>query len=171
MDAYQALVPFARRELGRWHGLPPHTRLADLAGLVEVDADYAGRGLLGSRFMAADWVGAAADGFPHGIRIWRRGDDVVLLDADGVQPVGDLASLLAELDPPGARWDAWLGPVKVDGSEWVYPDRGLTIFAIPGSGTVDRVLAYAPTSLDEYAGALRPHTEMHPIPEAGGDLT
>jgi hypothetical protein len=164
----EPLESFARRELGDWRGLPEGTRLADLAGVVEVDPEYAGRGLLGNTFAAADWVGASADGFPHGIRIWRRGEDVVLLDAEGAQPADDLDELLAELGEPAVRREAWLGPVKVDGSEWVYPQRGLTIYTIPGSGTVDRVLAYAATTLDGYDGTLRPDNPMHPFPEAGG---
>ncbi|HET8660281.1 MAG TPA: hypothetical protein VFM55_14945 [Micromonosporaceae bacterium] len=163
------LASFTRRDLRGWHGLARDTRLDDVARLATVDSDFAGAGKLGSAFEPAEWVTATLDGFPWGIRIWCRHDRVVLLDAEGAQPAGGLDALLAGLGPPAARWDAWLGSVRMAGSEWVYPDRGLTLYKIPGAGTVDRMLAYVATTIDGYARTLRPHTETHLLPEPGGD--
>jgi hypothetical protein len=157
---------FALRDLRGWRGLAPGTSLADVGAVLAVDPDFDGAAPLGSRYERADWVAATGDGFPDGVRVWLRGDRVVLLDAQRMELPGQDA-LLAELGEPEARWDASLGPMPVAGSEWVYPARGLTLFLDPGGPRVDRVLGYAPTTLDAYAAALRPHTRTVPLPEGG----
>ncbi len=161
------LAALARRDLRGWRGLSPGTTVADVAAVFAVDREFAGASPLGARFEPAEWMAASADAFPDGVRIWFRGEHVVLFDAQlELDAPGD--SLLAELGEPEARWDAALGPVPLAGSEWVYPDRGLTLYVDPETRRIDRLLAYEPTTLETYAAVARPHTRVDPLPEGGG---
>jgi hypothetical protein len=160
-----ALRAFARRRLLEWSGLEHGTTPADVARHFAVVAGFEGAAPLGERYEPAEWVGATGAGFPSGIRVWLRDGRVVLLDAEGFEPSGPVDALLDGLGEPAARRDAFLGPIEIPGSEWVYPERGLTLYVNPETRVVDRVLAYAPTTLDAYEAELRPHTGVAPVPE------
>lgn len=166
-SARERLTAFARGDLAGWRGLAPSTTLADVAAVFEVDHEFTGAGPLGGRFEPADWVAASADGFPRGIRIWHRGERVVLLDAEVELGAQADEGLLSELGEPEARWAAALGPIPVDGSEWVFAARGLTLYVDPGTRRVDRLLVYEATDLETYSEVARPHTRVHQLPEGG----
>jgi hypothetical protein len=161
------LVAFAHRDLSGWRGLAEGTTLADLKALVEVDEGFAGRAQLGSGYVPTDWVAAVVDGFPDGIRVWLREGIIVLLDAQRFSLRGSLEDLLAERGEPAARWQASLGPLPLAGSEWAFPESGLTLYLDSKAAWLDRVLAYPPTTLNEYEAELRPHSEIRPFPETG----
>jgi hypothetical protein len=162
------LAAFARGELSGWRGLERETTIDDVVAVFAVDREFTGTSPLGATFEPAGWMAAAAEAFPGGIRVWHRGDLVALLDAHAGLGTAADAALLAELGEPEARWDGALGPIPVPGSEWVYARRGLTLYVDPETRRVDRVLAYAPTSVEAYAQRARPHTDVVPLPEQGG---
>ena len=68
---------------------------------------------------------------------------------------GWTAHVLEQLGPPALRLDNALGTVALPGSEWVYPDRGLTVFADEEDERVWRVALFAPSRPDEYEARYR----------------
>ena len=58
-------------------------------------------------------------------------------------------------DAPALRLDNALGTVALPGSEWVYPDRGLTVFADEEDERVWRVALFTPTGPEEYEERYR----------------
>lgn len=162
-----ALASFLARDLQDWRGLPDGVTLEDLEQFLPVDRAFDGVAPLGERFRRAEWVAGLADGFPDGVRVWVRGGRVVALDAQRMD-VDEVAGLLSQLGEPEARLDAFLGPMPAPRGEWVYPERGVTLFVAGEGAFVDRVVVYAPTTLDEYLQHLRPDTHVVPLPESEG---
>jgi hypothetical protein len=156
-----ALRRFAACDLEGWPGLPASTTLRDVAAVFEVGDDEPVGGLLGSDDREAGWIAVAAAGYPDGgIRVWLDDDEVVLLDGadpelpDGVQP------LLDDFEAPEAQLASYLGTFRLDGSEWVYPQRGITLYVNPETMAPLRVAAFVPTTLDVYERELRLDLEM-----------
>jgi hypothetical protein len=162
-EAMDALRRFATRDFRGWSGLQPRTTLHDIAAAFEVD-DVPQPALLGSELRQAGWVTVAADGFPAGIRVWLDEMDVVLLEGEDPDLPGGLQPLLDELGEPEARLDSYLGTLPLEGSEWVYPTRGLALYVNPENMLLLRVAGYAPASLDEYERRLRLDLEMRRLP-------
>src|SRR5262245_16483738 len=142
----EALAPlrrFAARDFRGWSGLDPRTMLHDVAEAFEVD-DVPQPGVLGSEERAAGWVTVAAGGYPEGIRVWLDQMDVLLLDGPDPELPEGLPALLDALGEPEARLDSYLGPLRVEGGEWVYAARGLTVYVNPENMLLLRLAGYGP---------------------------
>ena len=163
-----AVAAFVAREPRAWPGLVEGVTLDDLEEYLPVDRTFTGAAPLGERFELADWVAGLHDDFPDGVRVWLRGGQVVMLDAQRMDLTDPAGEILAGLGDPAARLDAFLGPIAAPGSEWVYPERGLTLFVGGEGAWVDRILGYTPASLEDYVARLRPHTRVDPVPDIGG---
>jgi hypothetical protein len=163
-----AVAAFVARDPRAWPGLAKGVPLDALAEHLPVDRTFTGAAPLGERFELADWVAGLHDDFPDGVRVWLRNGRVVMLDAQGMDLTASAGEVLAGLGDPAARLDAFLGPIAAPRSEWVYPERGLTLFVGGERAWVDRILGYTPVALDDYVARLRPHTRVDPVPDAGG---
>jgi hypothetical protein len=166
LEALEPLRRFAARDFRGWSGLHQPTMVADVAAVFEVD-DTPQPALLGSEGRAAGWLTVEAEGYPEGIRVWLDGIDVVLLEGPGVALPDGLQPLLDELGEPDARLDSYLGVFRLEGSEWVYPSRGLSLYVNPENMVLLRVAGYAPATLDDYERRLRLDLEMHRLPHTG----
>jgi hypothetical protein len=63
--------------------------------------------------------------------------------------------LLVKLGEPAAKLDFIFANVELKAGEWVYPERGLTLFMNPENGYLLRVAAYPKTTLEHYRKDLR----------------
>ena len=154
-NALERLRIFARRELAAFPGLAPRTNLDDVAAVFGLDRSWRGQDVLGSEQRRADWFRASAEGFAQGIRVCADGDDVLLLDASPVELPDTLAPVLESLGEPDARLDSYLGTLEIERSEFVYAKRGLTFYINPANGVLFRIVAFAPTELENYQRTLR----------------
>jgi len=149
------LRTFVWPDLSHWRGLPECT-LAELAQVFTVPNDgWRNTGIVGEDFRELAWLSASGGGFPDSIRVWLDGDRVVMLDSEILGRPSELKPLLARLGAPKAKLDAYSGGVMLKGSEWVYPDRGLTLFVEPHNHAPLRVAAYPRTTLEEYRKKYR----------------
>ena len=66
---------------------------------------------------------------------------------------------------PAAQLDWYYGTLPIPGGEWVYPDRGITLFFSMETGKVLHLAVYHPTTLADYRSSLRPNLRktMRPI--------
>jgi hypothetical protein len=155
-----ALKAFAWPDLDGWRGLPAGCGIGDLqAAWGFRDDGWRGSGYLGDDSRALEWVSATPAGFPDSVRVWLDGDHMVLLDAPILGKPSDLEILATKLGVPAAKLDSYFN-VKIEEGEWVYPERGLTLFINPENRVPLRAVAYVPTTLDEYRRSLRP--QMRP---------
>jgi hypothetical protein len=150
-----ALKAFAWHDLSRWHGLPECT-LAELGQVFSVPADrWRGSGHVGEEHRALTWLSVSGGGFPDSIRVWLDGDKVVMMDSQVRGRPEELKALAAKLGAPAAQLDSYFRNALLEKSEWVYPDRGLTLFVEPETHALLRVAAYPRTTLSEYRKRFR----------------
>jgi hypothetical protein len=109
---------------------------------------------LGDRFEPARFRVLGRDGF-YRPTINVRDGAVVLFDA--ALPQVDFLALMADLGEPEERHDYTFGTLPLDDGEWIYAQRGITVFVNAEPDRLLHVALYAPTTAAEYAGRLRPH--------------
>jgi hypothetical protein len=136
----------ASRSFAGWHGLPAWE-------VSEDTAEWAQHGL-GDRFEPARFRVLDLEGY-YRPRISVRDGAVVLFD--GTHPQLDFAPLVDALGEPEAREDYTFGTLGVDGGEWIFAARGITLFVNTDPDRVLHVALYAATSVGSYADFLRPH--------------
>ncbi|HEY5921607.1 MAG TPA: hypothetical protein VIV11_08045, partial [Kofleriaceae bacterium] len=68
----------------------------------------------------------------------------------------DWAPLAADLGEPEAKLDWNHDMLQMKGGEWVYSQRGITIFGRASGNAAIRIAVYQPTTLAEYKASLRP---------------
>jgi hypothetical protein len=153
-----ALKSFVWPHLEGWKGLGPNcglTAVTEAWGYA--DNGWRGSGYVGEEPRALTWVSAVGGGFPDSVRVWLDGPHVVLLETEVLGHASELKALIAKLGQPAAKLDAFF-EVKMEKSEWVYPERGLTLYVNPENHILLRALGYAPTTLENYRRHLRPIT-------------
>jgi hypothetical protein len=155
-----ALKSFAWPHLEHWKGLSPDCSVAAVSeAWGYVDDGWRGSGWVGEEDEPRDLAWFSADaGFPDSVRVWVDGQRVVMLETEVLGDASHLKALVAKLGRPAAKLDAYF-QVKMEKSEWVYPDRGLTLFVNPRNHVLISAVGYAPTTLENYRRNLRPITE------------
>lgn len=170
-SATDALRRFAARDFAGWAGLAVGTTVADVAAVFEID-DVPQPATLGSQRREAGWVTVEAAGYERGIRVWIDAREVVLLDGPDPELPKGLFSLLEQLGQPEVRLTSYLGTLPIEGSEWVYPSRGIAIYLNPETMLPLRIAAFVPTTLAIYEARLRLDLETRrlPLPRRPGGL-
>jgi hypothetical protein len=170
--SHLALPPlqiFASRSLRSFTGFASRTSLDDVATVFDLDRSRQGQGRLGSEQRRANWFSATAEGFARGVRVWVDDDAVILIDATDVSLPEPLPFLLDALGEPDAKLDSFLGTLEIKRSEFVYAQRGLTLFVNPANAVLLRIAGFAPASLEHYQRSLRLDLEMKLLPPSQDD--
>lgn len=150
-----ALKAFTLSNLSQWTGLPPCT-VGDVGRAFQIAGDgWRGSGHVGDEHRPLTWVSASGGGFPDSIRVWLDGDAVELMETEVLGQAAEAKALLSRLGAPAARLDAYFSDVLLHRAEWVFPDRGLTLFIEPETGALLRVAAYPRVTLEEYRRRFR----------------
>jgi len=142
-------------DLSAGTGLTTACRRADAEQALGI-AGQQGSGRLSG--MARSWV-KYAFGKDSVARVWTADDDDLILLIDVAHPpVRETpAALRARLGEPTVKFPGRSNPSH---EEWIYADRGLTITVgagwddPPDHPKVTYLFVYAPTTLDDYVGAL-----------------
>ena len=154
-NAIEVLKALARLDLHGWRGLSQHTLLDHARQVFDIDDEWCGSSMLGTDRRQTYWFTVTCDGFPEGLRIWTSGNEVILLDASSPDLPGGLDALLTALGSPQAQLDSYLGTLRIENSEWVFPERGITVFVNPDNHLLLRIAVYRPSKLSEYEQSLR----------------
>jgi hypothetical protein len=142
---HDILRRFTPAELARWDGLPAELPLGDLDG-------PRGEGRLGTERVPALWTSVPSDVFAGGLRVWHEGSVVLAIegrDPTGLPPASDLGE-------PEAQLDTYLGRLRLEGGERVYPARGLALRVNPENGVLLGAIGFVPTSAGDYGARVRP---------------
>lgn len=85
------------------------------------------------------------------------GPRLVLVDGMNPELAGGLAPLLADLGDPAERLDWFYGTLAIPRGEWVFPERGITLFLNTDADDALHIALYRPASAAEYLRVLRPN--------------
>jgi hypothetical protein len=151
-----ALRAFVWPDLSHWNGVPANCTLAELGQVFTVPGDgWRAAGYVGEEQRELAWTSVSGGGFPDSVRVWLDGERIAAMDSRLLVRAPDWEVLAAKLGPPAAKLDAYFSQVLLEKSEWVYPERGLTLFVNPGNQVLLRVAAYPRTTLPEYRKRFR----------------
>ena len=160
----EVLKAFSRLDLRTWHGLCQHTVLDHARRVFDVDDEFCGSGKLGTERRQTQWYAASCDGFPEGLRIWTTGNEIILIDTPGPDLEGGLDALLVALGSPQVKLDSYLGTLEIKQSEWVFPERGITVYLNPDNHVLLRIAVYGSVSLLKYEQTLRLNLKKTRLP-------
>jgi len=105
------------------------------------------------------------EGYDHPCRIWLDGPQVLMLDVQYPTFLPDVTVLLNGLGEPEAKLDYVWGTLPIERGEWVYPNRGLTLFVTPSNLSVLHLAVYLRTTLQTYEENFRLHLGKKPFPK------
>ena len=157
-----SLCAFAKRDFINFRGLPKFCSLTDVMKHFPKLKNGCGQARLGQN--KATFVMVAAEGFCKPIRLWLSGTQVLVLDVAVPELGHELPRLLAMLGQPMTKLDCYLGLLPYEEAEWVYPERGVTIFVNPESQRLHRIAVFRATTMEIYKAKFRVNLRMRRYP-------
>ncbi len=152
-DSIHALQQFDQRQFSDWHGLSPECTASDVANYAGGDLSQSGTHWLGEKKLAASFVSLAFQGYEDPVKLWFRGDQVVSLEAEYPQ-LDDAKALLASLGKPDATLDFYFDIMLNQGGEYVFCEKGITLFMDSQREDAVKISVYPPMNLDDYKANL-----------------
>ena len=155
VDSCSAAVrKFLAKDLTTWTGLPATCTLTSFAGL-EVGEDEP-QTVLGEAAEPAVYRRARAGSYSELLTIWLRDSKIVQMSVR-LPKLPEVPELLRTLGTPDARLDtrSAIMPTLVHEAEWVYPERGLALVVSSDRCNVLDLVAFVPTSTEQYRKRLR----------------
>jgi len=146
-----------------WHGLFAACSAQDLFDGIPDDLSDRPARLLGDEFRPGVFVLLTLPGYYRPMATFQNGQ-LVLFDGMNPELAGDEALLRKDLGNPEAQLDWYYGTLEMRSGEWVYPERGITLFYSMETGKALHVALYQPTTLADYRRGLRPNLRKTPTP-------
>jgi hypothetical protein len=153
--ASDAIARLRDGDLTSWNGLPPGTRPADLEPAVDAPADAPAMAGIGLRRALVRFGALAGTDLWAEVWVSPESAEVWLVTIDDPPFAGAPEQVIGQLGDPALRLDNALGTVPLPESEWVYPDRGLAVFADEEDERVWRVALFTPCPPEEYEERYR----------------
>ena len=153
--ASDAIARLRDGDLTSWQGLPAGTRPADLEPAVDAPGDAPAMAGIGLRKALVRYGALAGTDVEAEVWVSPESSEVWLVAIGDPPFAGTPAQVLQQLGEPALRLDSALGTVALAGSEWVYADRGLTVFADEEDERVWRVALFTPCPPGEYEERYR----------------
>lgn len=160
-----AIRIFAAREFGKWTGLPASCTLDAVTQHMPLLNEGVGLARLGRTKRQFRML--VAQGYEHPVRVWLDGPRVLMLDVQTPKFSSDVAVVLNELGEPEAKLDYMWGTLPIAEGEWVYSQRGLSLFVAPAGVAIFHLAAFSPATLDGYVENYRLHLGKKPFPRPG----
>jgi len=154
--ATSPLSALAAAELGGWSGLPPGLTVEEAAAELAVAADVAGAARLGADRIPVSWLASESAVYAGGFRLYVEDHHVLVVEGRDPTTRSGEPIRKPELGEPALVLDALVGPLRLPGSELVFPERGLAVQLSSGDGGLRAVLGFAPTTAEEWVERLRP---------------
>ena len=151
------------RQFVGWRGLPAGCAAGDLFDDFPTDLTDRPTRPLGDEFRPAVFVLLTLPGYYRPMASLRDGA-LVLVDGMNPELAGGVAPLLDDLGEPAARFDWHYGTLPIAAGEWVYPERGITVFLNTANNKALHIALYQATTLKDYQRTLRPHLRKEPRP-------
>jgi hypothetical protein len=154
--ATSPLRALAAAEIGSWSGLPPGLTVEEAGAELVVAADVAGTAWLGAARIPATWLAAESSVYAGGLRLYVEDDQVLVVEGRDPTAQSGESVRAPELGEPALVLEALVGPLRLPGTELVFPERGLAVQLGSGDPGLRAVLGFAPTTAEEWIERLRP---------------
>ena len=161
-DCQTCFQQFVSKDLSHWTGLPDDCLLSDLTQTGSYFKKGMGLARLGRH--KTNFKMLVVEGEERSVRVWLEEEKVLLLDVKYPQIVPDLPTLVARWGEPEAKLGSYLGTLFLSESEWVYPQRGATLFVNPKNKILLRLAVYPITTLETYQDRLRLNLRRRRLP-------
>ena len=148
MTAADALRAVLDGGLAAWPGLPQGSGPADAEPVL--DAPDGAPWMTDLGYEKAFVRGGELAGHPAEAWVTPDGAELLMVAVEEPPFAPDPAAVLAALGEPDLRRDAWRGTTTVTDGEWVWPRRGVAVFADTEDGQVWRAHLFAPCGAEEY---------------------
>lgn len=162
MDCTTSLQKFDHRDFAEWKGLSASCTPAVIAEYAHSDLSNLGQFRLGKERRLASFKMLAFGGYAAPAKLWFRGDTTCCIEVESPALEG-VDEVLSKLGEPVAKLDYYFDVMHNRGGEYVYADRGLTLFMSSNRSNVVKLWVYVPMSLDDYIRDL--HHEEPPREE------
>ena len=163
-DCRAALATLEEEGPAFWRGLPPGCTPDELAPAIENLDPSPAMADLGLRKAFHRTGTLVASGAP--VQVWTTTDEaeVLMLAFDAPPFLSTGAAARERLGEPEARLDNARGPARLEGSEWVYPARGLVVFVDPDTDDVWRAALFRACTPADYEEEFRVHMLERRLP-------
>ena len=156
------------RDFVGWNGLPDACAPGDLFDDFPDELSDRPTRPLGESFSPAVFVLLKLDGYYRPTASVLE-NELVLFDGMNPELPGGFQRLFDELGAPAARSDWFHGTLEIPNGEWVYPERGITVFLNSSADKALHIAVYHPTHLENYFRTLRPHLRKEERPMSHPD--
>ena len=148
MSCASALQNFAARDFTGWTGLPETCSLTEVTERFRLVNDGYGLALIG-RFKRQFRM-LVMEGYDHPVRVWSDESRVLMLDVEYPSLSPAVADLLNHLGEPEAKFDYHWRTMRIEKGEWVYADRGLTLFLSSDHSRTFQLAVFPRTTMQGY---------------------
>lgn len=138
-----------------WQGIPKGCTAQNLFDDVPDDLSDRPVRRLGDDVRSAKFVLLELEGYYRPMVSFREGQ-FILFDAMNPELAQGFAPLRDDLGEPAARLDWYYGTLEIPDGEWVFPERGITVFLNTTADKALHIALYRPTMLKKYRKRLRP---------------
>jgi len=163
MSCTSALQNFASRDFTGWTGLPESCSLTEVTQKFRLMSEGYGLARLGRT--KQEFRMLVLEGYEHAVRVWSDGPRVLTLDVEYPNLASGLADLLNHLREPNAKLDYDWHTVRIEKGEWVYLDRGLTLFLESDQSTIFHLAAFPRTTMQGYQDNFQLHLGERRLPK------
>jgi len=153
--AATALAALADTGLSGWPGLPEGRSPEDFAPVIDAPADAQALADVGMRKGLARFGELAPFAAPAQLFTSTDGAEVWVVAIDDPPFAGAPQLERERLGSPALALDSARGTVSLPGAEWVYPQRGLTVFADVVDARIWRVALFPRCTEEQYVELYR----------------
>ena len=95
------------------------------------------------------------EGYDHAVRMWSDESRVLMLDVEYPSLSSGIADLLNHLGEPQVKLDYAWSTMRIEKGEWVYADRGLTLFLSSDDSQIFHLAVFPRTTMQGYEENFR----------------
>lgn len=142
------------KNLSSWEGLPAVCELSTISKQLPL-AEPVSQGLLGAAKLVAHYRVAQVEAYNEPLSVWYREGRVIKIQIQ-YPAFPNPRALVEQLGQPQAKLDYYYAGVpKLNREgEWVYANRGLTLFMSSDRNNIVELAVYAPMTVDRYQQEL-----------------
>lgn len=157
LTCQEALNLFANKEFEQWHGLPSECESSDIFSVFPPLVEDVAVGKLGSEYLPTFYKVCVVENYDEPVKVWFKDNAIVKIEAKYPQLSTDESQAIAKaLGQPTAKLDYYFDIMMIPNGEWVYAERGISLFFNADGTSLVNLSVFYPTSLDNYPRNIRP---------------